>query len=476
MLRAAGGRRPGCAGRRCRRRCTWPARCSRYRAAAAAPSGCASVRARCALRARRPGRPGHRPAQLRRLAGASTARTPRRRRRCGTWSASRRSTPRADAGLAGAGRDGLPDRPARPTPPPPTSAGRGSRSAAARRRPPATRAGRGRRRRCAPRTRVDARSSRDGRRAGWRLGARSATSPVDQVVAAPSRRRGGAPAARRRGRRRAGLGRAAGQRRRSSTCTSCYDRRVLDRAVPRRASARRCSGSSTARPQSGLTGSGPVPRRLAVGRRRADRRAGRRELRATVRCRRWPRCCRRARGARSLDFFVTRERHATFRPAPGSGRAAPAGAARHGPGLYLAGAWTATGWPATMEGAVRSGHAGGRRRCSARGRPRRAAEPACVATWRTTLTAARPSRDARRARRCARPSTGSTRPAGRVAAYHFGWIDAAGQPTARRRRQGRAARAGPAVGAGRRWRRPRSGCPARSRSSWCTTSRCCTTT
>ncbi|MFD7949276.1 FAD-dependent oxidoreductase, partial [Streptomyces sp. NPDC059744] len=24
-------------------------------------------------------------------------------------------------------------------------------------------------------------------------------------------------------------------------------------------------------------------------------------------------------------------------------------------GLYLAGAWTATGWPATMEGAVRSG-------------------------------------------------------------------------------------------------------------------------
>jgi monoamine oxidase len=25
------------------------------------------------------------------------------------------------------------------------------------------------------------------------------------------------------------------------------------------------------------------------------------------------------------------------------------------PGLYLAGAWTDTGWPATMEGAVRSG-------------------------------------------------------------------------------------------------------------------------
>ena len=25
------------------------------------------------------------------------------------------------------------------------------------------------------------------------------------------------------------------------------------------------------------------------------------------------------------------------------------------PGVVLAGAWTATGWPATMEGAVRSG-------------------------------------------------------------------------------------------------------------------------
>jgi hydroxysqualene dehydroxylase len=56
------------------------------------------------------------------------------------------------------------------------------------------------------------------------------------------------------------------------------------------------------------------------------------------------------------DFFVTRERHATFRPAPGTGRLRPA-AATAASGLYLAGAWTATGWPATMEGAVRSGNA-----------------------------------------------------------------------------------------------------------------------
>ncbi|MGW1895629.1 hydroxysqualene dehydroxylase HpnE [Streptomyces sp. NPDC002004] len=60
------------------------------------------------------------------------------------------------------------------------------------------------------------------------------------------------------------------------------------------------------------------------------------------------------RGAKVRDFFVTRERTATFAPAPGVGRLRP-GARTKAPGLYLAGAWTATGWPATMESAVRSG-------------------------------------------------------------------------------------------------------------------------
>jgi len=54
------------------------------------------------------------------------------------------------------------------------------------------------------------------------------------------------------------------------------------------------------------------------------------------------------------DFFVTRERAATFRAAPGS-RALRPPATTATPGLFLAGAWTDTGWPATMEGAVRSG-------------------------------------------------------------------------------------------------------------------------
>lgn len=64
----------------------------------------------------------------------------------------------------------------------------------------------------------------------------------------------------------------------------------------------------------------------------------------------------RARGAELRDFFVTRERQATFRPAPGTGRLRSA-ARTNRRGLYVAGAWTATGWPATMEGAVRSGDA-----------------------------------------------------------------------------------------------------------------------
>ncbi|MFJ5062365.1 hydroxysqualene dehydroxylase HpnE [Streptomyces nigra] len=77
----------------------------------------------------------------------------------------------------------------------------------------------------------------------------------------------------------------------------------------------------------------------------------------------------RARDARVLDFFVTRERTATFAPTPGVGRLRP-GARTKAPGLYLAGAWTATGWPATMESAVRSGVGAAEAALGALGRPR----------------------------------------------------------------------------------------------------------
>ncbi|MFF1463872.1 hydroxysqualene dehydroxylase HpnE [Streptomyces sp. NPDC058330] len=77
-----------------------------------------------------------------------------------------------------------------------------------------------------------------------------------------------------------------------------------------------------------------------------------------------------ARGAGIRDFFVTRERTATFAPAPGVGRLRP-GPHTRAPGLHLAGAWTATGWPATMEGAVRSGFAAADASLHALGRPHR---------------------------------------------------------------------------------------------------------
>lgn len=76
-----------------------------------------------------------------------------------------------------------------------------------------------------------------------------------------------------------------------------------------------------------------------------------------------------AHGAEVRDFFVTRERTATFAPTPGVGRLRP-GPRTKAPGLYLAGSWTATGWPATMESAVRSGVSAARAALSALDRPR----------------------------------------------------------------------------------------------------------
>lgn len=60
------------------------------------------------------------------------------------------------------------------------------------------------------------------------------------------------------------------------------------------------------------------------------------------------------RRARVVDAFVTREPRATFRQRAGTRVLRPRAATRL-PGLVLAGAWTDTGWPDTMEGAVRSG-------------------------------------------------------------------------------------------------------------------------
>jgi squalene-associated FAD-dependent desaturase len=84
----------------------------------------------------------------------------------------------------------------------------------------------------------------------------------------------------------------------------------------------------------------------------------------------------RAAAASVEAFFVTREHSATFRAAPGA-RALRPGPRTALPGLVLAGSWTDTGWPATMESAVRSG--------------RRAAEAALEGARRRPLRVPAPS-------------------------------------------------------------------------------------
>jgi squalene-associated FAD-dependent desaturase len=60
------------------------------------------------------------------------------------------------------------------------------------------------------------------------------------------------------------------------------------------------------------------------------------------------------RDAACLRSLVVRHRRATFVPAPGANRLRPRPFTPIG-GLFLAGDWTATGWPSTIEGAIRSG-------------------------------------------------------------------------------------------------------------------------
>ena len=62
----------------------------------------------------------------------------------------------------------------------------------------------------------------------------------------------------------------------------------------------------------------------------------------------------KAAQARIERFLVVKEERATFRALPGSEALRPP-TATPVPNLLLAGEWTDTGWPSTMEGAVRSG-------------------------------------------------------------------------------------------------------------------------
>jgi squalene-associated FAD-dependent desaturase len=62
-----------------------------------------------------------------------------------------------------------------------------------------------------------------------------------------------------------------------------------------------------------------------------------------------------ARDANLVKATVVKEVNATFSPVPGIDQYRPS-QITHWPRVFLAGDWTATGWPATMESAVRSGY------------------------------------------------------------------------------------------------------------------------
>ena len=81
-----------------------------------------------------------------------------------------------------------------------------------------------------------------------------------------------------------------------------------------------------------------------------------------------------AREANLIKATVIKETAATFSPEPGVDRWRPKQETTIN-GLFLAGDWTDTGWPATMEGAVRSGYLAAEALLRKEGRPHRFVQP-----------------------------------------------------------------------------------------------------
>ena len=79
-----------------------------------------------------------------------------------------------------------------------------------------------------------------------------------------------------------------------------------------------------------------------------------------------------ARDARLEKAHVIKEMRATFLGRAGNRSAAARRPGPDRPDLFLAGDWTRSGWPATMEGAVRSGYLAAEAVARASGRPARA--------------------------------------------------------------------------------------------------------
>jgi squalene-associated FAD-dependent desaturase len=96
----------------------------------------------------------------------------------------------------------------------------------------------------------------------------------------------------------------------------------------------------------------------------------------------------KTREATLVKGTVVKELSATFSPAPGSDRWRP-GQKSPLQGLFLAGDWTSTGWPSTMEGAVRSGYLAAEAILSDAGMPRKLVQPDLPAEGLARLWAGR---------------------------------------------------------------------------------------
>jgi zeta-carotene desaturase len=80
------------------------------------------------------------------------------------------------------------------------------------------------------------------------------------------------------------------------------------------------------------------------------------------------------RDAKLVKSTVIKEVAATFSPEPGSDQWRP-GPRCSVENLFLAGDWTRTGWPATMEGAVRSGYIAAEAILNSAGKPHKFVQP-----------------------------------------------------------------------------------------------------
>jgi squalene-associated FAD-dependent desaturase len=93
-----------------------------------------------------------------------------------------------------------------------------------------------------------------------------------------------------------------------------------------------------------------------------------------------------AREAQLVKATVIKEATATFSPEPGVDQWRPAQETKT-PGLFLAGDWTQTGWPATMEGAVRSGYLAAEAVLRSAGTPQKFLQPDLPVTGLSRLFA-----------------------------------------------------------------------------------------